>query len=77
MFSVLGNVDVQTNDVNSSLELGAYVLTVFSAGKPVSVVSGFGPRPSSRILWLACTVVDILRLLMIRLFNIPELHGVQ
>ena len=77
MFDVVGNTDAQTNNVNSSLELGAYVLMVFSAGKPVSVVSGFGPRCSSRILWLAHTAFDILRLFIIELLNIPEWHSIQ
>lgn len=77
MFSVIENVGAQTNNVNSSLELGVYVLMVFSAGKPVSVVSDFGPRRSGRLLWLVCTIFAILRLFVVELLNIPKLHSVQ
>lgn len=50
MFSVIGNIDAQTSEVNSSLDLGTYVLMVVSAGRPVSVVSVLVPRCSNRIL---------------------------
>jgi len=70
VFSVIGNV-AKTSHVNSSLELGANVLMVFSAGKPLSVVSGFGLGYSSRVLWLAHTVFDICRLFIVELLNIP------
>lgn len=56
MFSVIWNVDDQTKNATSSLELVAYVLIVLCAGKPVSVASGFGPRRSCRILWLVRTI---------------------
>lgn len=50
---------------------------LFSARKPVSVVSGFGPRCSSRILCLMCKVFHLLSLFSVKLLHIPELHRVQ
>lgn len=75
LFSVIENVDAQTNNVNSSLELSAYVLMVFSAGKHVSSVSDFDPRYSDRILWLVPTVFNSLRLFIIELLKISEFYG--